>query len=146
MDYAFCQAAAYRTGKGKTLLPVCFIYDIGCQWGINFMERVRRAETLSFSEFRRWMVAVGKFHLGSHVKHCFCKFSLNFIKGVGQIDGEIMETLWAEFNKFGVMARSMSSAHWKEILNDHMRDWNWKKMVGMCLYSFVSFVFSFLII
>jgi hypothetical protein len=146
MDYAFCQAAAYRTGKGKTLLPVCFIYDIGCQWGINFMERVRRAETLSFSEFRRWMVAVGKFHLGSHVKRCFCKFSLNFIKGVGQIDGEIMETLWAEFNKFGVMARSMSSAHRKEILNDHMRDWNWKKMVGMCLYSFVSFVFSFLII
>ena len=51
--------------------------------------------------------------------------------GAGQIDGEIMETLWSLFNKFAIMARAMTKAHREEILNDHMRDVNWKKIVGM---------------
>jgi hypothetical protein len=69
-------------------------------------------------------VAVGKFHLGAHVKKCFWKYTLNFVVGAGQIDGEIMETLWSLFNKFAVMARAMSKAHRVEILNEHMRDVN----------------------
>jgi len=37
--------------------------------------------------------AVGKFHLAAHVPSCFAKFSLNFVQGAGQLDGEILETL-----------------------------------------------------
>jgi hypothetical protein len=77
------------------------------------------------------MVAVGKFHLGAHIRSCFPKYSLNFIPGSGQIDGEIMETLWSLFNKFAGMARAMTMAHRKDVLNDHMRDVNWKKLAGM---------------
>ena len=39
--------------------------------------------------------------------------------------------LWAEFNKVSTNARSMSKAHRSEVFNDHMRDLNWKKLVGM---------------
>ncbi|KAI6094401.1 hypothetical protein EDD16DRAFT_1447608, partial [Pisolithus croceorrhizus] len=42
--------------------------------------------------------AVGKFHLAAHKLSCFPRYSLNFIKGAGHLDGEILETLWAPFH------------------------------------------------
>jgi hypothetical protein len=75
--------------------------------------------------------AIGKFHLADHVDSCFSKWSLNFMKGAGHIDGEIMETLWSGMNKVSGAARSMSKAHRQETLDDYMRDANWKKMVGI---------------
>jgi hypothetical protein len=74
---------------------------------------------------------VGQFHIGAHVKDCFWKYSLNFIVRNGSVDGEIMETLWSLFNKAAVMARTMSISQRWEFLDAHMRDINWKKMVGM---------------
>ena len=47
------------------------------------------------------------------------------------MDGEILETLWAPFNKISPSARSMTSAHHQELYDDHMRDSNWKKLVGL---------------
>ena len=43
--------------------------------------------------------AIGKFHLSAHKLECFVHFSLMFMQGAGHIDGEILETLWAPFNK-----------------------------------------------
>jgi len=54
-----------------------------------------------------------------------------FMQGAGHIDGEILETLWAPFNKIPPTARSMSLAHRQEVYDDHMRDSNWKKLVGI---------------
>ena len=131
MDYVVCQCANYRTGTGQDRLDMLLIYDIVCQWAVYFRKRVRHSRMLNVSDFQQWLVAIGKFHLAVHVKSCYWVHTLNYMKGVGQIDGEIMETLWSIFNKFAKMARSMGTAHRKEILNDHMRDWNWKKLVGM---------------
>ncbi|KAI6115546.1 hypothetical protein EV401DRAFT_1889521 [Pisolithus croceorrhizus] len=72
-----------------------------------------------------------RFHLAVHKLSCFPRYSLNFIKGAGHLDGEILETLWAPFNKISPTARSMTQAHRKEVYDDHMRDSNWKKLVGM---------------
>jgi len=74
---------------------------------------------------------VGKFNLAAHMLRCFSRFSLNFVQGAGQLDGEILETLWSEFNKVSASAHSMSKAHRAELHDDHMRDFNWKKLVGM---------------
>jgi hypothetical protein len=131
MDYVVCQAANYRTGEGRHRLLMLLIYDIACQWIVYFKERVKHGKMLNVSDFQTWLVAIEKFHLAVHVKSCYWLYTLNYMKGVGLIDGEIMETLWAIFNKFALMARSMGNAHRKEILNDYMRDWNWKKLVGM---------------
>ena len=135
MDYVVCQAAAYRTGNKDRKLDLLVIYDIICQWAVYFMKRVNHGKMLSFSQFQALLRAIGKFHLAAHKEECYFAHSLNYMKGVGQIDGEIMETLWAAFNKFAGMARVMSVAHRKEILNDHMRDVNWKKMVGMGMFT-----------
>ncbi|KAI6040541.1 hypothetical protein EDC04DRAFT_2602333 [Pisolithus marmoratus] len=75
--------------------------------------------------------AVGKFHLAAHKLSCFPRYSLNFFKGAGHLDGEILETLWAPFNKISPTARSMTQAHRQEVYDDHMRDSKWKKLVGI---------------
>jgi hypothetical protein len=128
VDYSICNALNYRTeGLPDSLL----IYDIGCQWWINFLLRLRRSQTLSIPERMKLIVAVGSFHLGAHIPECFVLFSLHFVLGAGQLDGEILETLWAAFNKISPSARSMSKAHRREVYDDHMRDSNFKKLVGM---------------
>jgi hypothetical protein len=135
MDYSICQAAKYRTGDDIHQLNILLIYDIVCQWAKLFPKHVQLCPGLEVSEYQDWLVAIGKFHLAVHVKDCFWAHSLNFMKGVGQLDGEIMETLWAGFNAFGRMTRSMGNAQRKEILDDYMRDANLQKLVGMGKYS-----------
>ncbi|KAG1830726.1 hypothetical protein DFJ58DRAFT_671542 [Suillus subalutaceus] len=128
VDYSICSAISYHSHDIGTSL---IIYDIGCQWCINFSERVNNCSGLSLPKKRKVLTAVGKFHLSAHKLPCFARFSLNFIEGAGQVDGEILETLWAPFNKISPTARSMSQYHRQEILDDHMRDSNWKKLVGI---------------
>jgi len=56
---------------------------------------------------------------------------LNFVQGAGKLDGELLETLGSDFNKVSASVHSMSKAHRAELYDDHMRDSNWKKLVGM---------------
>ena len=74
---------------------------------------------------------MGKLHLGEHIPECFPKYSLNFVDGIGQIDGEALETLWQPINKVARITRAMSKAHHQEVLDDNMYDSNWKKWVGI---------------
>ncbi|KAI6110239.1 hypothetical protein EV401DRAFT_2059488 [Pisolithus croceorrhizus] len=86
------------------------IYDVGCQWSVNSRSRVKNSPSLLLPPALEIVPAVGKFHLAAHKLSCFPKYSLNFVKGAGHLDGEILETL-------------------QEVYNDHMRDSNWKKLV-----------------
>jgi hypothetical protein len=107
-------------------------YDVMCQYLVHFFERIRDAKDyLELDSEMKLFGAVGKFHLADHVDGCFSKWSLNFLKGAGHIDGEIMETLWSGMNKVSGAARSMTKANRQETLDDYMRDSNWKKTVGI---------------
>jgi Kyakuja-Dileera-Zisupton transposase len=128
IDYSVCNALQHRT-EGMTASLVC--YDIGCQWSINFLNRVKKSDHLSLPPGLDIISAVGKFHLGAHIPECFALYSLNFVDGAGQQDGEIIETLWSDTNRFSGSLRAMSKAHRHEVLDDIMRDSNWKKMVNM---------------
>ena len=129
MDYSTCNALNFNTnGLRESLL----IYDVMCQYMVHFDDRLRDVnQYLSLDPEMRVFGAIGKFHLADHVDSCFSKWSLNFMKGAGHIDGEIMETLWSGMNKVSGAARSMSKAHRQETLDDYMRDANWKKTVGI---------------
>ena len=107
------------------------IYDVACQWHKNFFARIEKSPALSWPGEMEIMPAIGKFHLSAHKPHCFSRFSLMFLKGAGHVDGEILETLWASFNKISPSARSMTLAHCQELYDDYMRDSNWKKLVGL---------------
>ena len=130
IDYSICNALNYNT---EGLPHGLVIYDIGCQWWINFLKRVQvNRHHLRIPDIMSIITAVGSFHLSAHIPDCFVLYSLHFILGSGQLDGEIVETLWAEFNKISSSARAMSGAHQREVYDDHMRDSNWKKLVGIC--------------
>ncbi|KAI6101034.1 hypothetical protein EV401DRAFT_1894234 [Pisolithus croceorrhizus] len=103
----------------------------GCQWSVNFWSRVKNSPSLLLPPALEIVPGVGKFHLAAHKLSCFPRYSLNFVKGAGHLDGEILETLWAPFNKISPTARSMTQAHRQEVYDDHMRDSNWKKLVGL---------------
>lgn len=74
---------------------------------------------------------IGLFHVHGHQVMCFARYSPNFITGAGQTDGEIIETLWAALNMIAGSTRTMTAAHRKEVIDDHMNDSNWKKLTRM---------------
>ena len=134
MDYAFCQALAQNTITPKSLL----IYDIMCSWSKHFLQRVSQSNTLSLREDLQLLYGIGNFHLGAHIQECFPQFSLNFIQGAGQMDGEILETLWSHLNKVAGSTSAMSQGQRQEILDNFMNDSNWKKLIKSgIIYIFI---------
>lgn len=128
MDYSICQALSYNS-NGLNEALIC--YDVACQWSIHFEERVQQSGHMELPDGLSCIPAVGKFHLAAHREDCFVLFSLNFVPGSGQLDGEVLETLWAPLNKVAGSVRAMTKAHRQEMLDQHILDSNWKKLVNM---------------
>jgi hypothetical protein len=143
MDYALCQALKNTmTGEEKRVI---FVYDINCQYMVNLMARIKRgAKHLWIRPGLLLVPGIGLFHVHGHQETCFPRFAPTFIPGAGQTDGEILETLWAVLNEVGRTTRTMTSAHRSEVLDAHMLDNNWKKMInmGISLGYFTSRLFS----
>jgi hypothetical protein len=138
IDYAVCKAL-----NGKSMVGInraLLVYDIFCQWWINFVARVNHSPYLSIPEGLELLGGIGDFHVKGHVIDCFARFTLQFIIGAGIIDGEILETLWAVLNETSRSAKGSTLAHRSEILDDHMNHSNWKKLIGMgMVHSVLSF-------
>lgn len=139
IDYAVCQSLHSMESNSRVIA----IYDVACQWSRNFRRRVKTSKYLDIPNGITIIPAVGKWHLGAHVVGCFPKFSLNFIQGVGQVDGEILETLWSVTNKVAGITRAMGKSHRSEVLDDNMYDSNWKKWLGIgkCVVSSYEYVY-----
>jgi hypothetical protein len=127
MDYSICQALKRFPRRVQALI----IYDICCQWSIHFRQRVSESEFLELSDSLDITGAVGKWHLAAHIPECFPKFSLNFIEGAGQVEGEILETLWSNMDEVAGLAQAMSISHHQETLDEYMNDSNWRKVIRM---------------
>jgi hypothetical protein len=125
MDYSICQALKRFPQHQRALI----IYDICCQWIIHFRERVSESEFLELWDSIEITGAVGKFHLAAHIPECFPKYTLNFIEGAGELDGEILETLWSPMDLVAGLTQGMSVAHRQEVLDDYMNDSNWRKII-----------------
>ncbi|KAG2346992.1 hypothetical protein BDR05DRAFT_877071, partial [Suillus weaverae] len=48
-------------------------------------------------------------HVHGHQDSCYVQYASNFIEGIGRINGEIIETLWAHLNLISPAARRMLS-------------------------------------
>src|SRR5229473_6218370 len=114
--------------------------DFGCS-DIFFDRQINIWKCISESKFLELLEgvditpAVGKWHLAAHVRECFTKFSLNFIEGSAEVDGEIIETLWSGLDLVAGLTQAMSVAHWQEVLDDYINDSNWKKLLRICTPS-----------
>ncbi|KDQ50182.1 hypothetical protein JAAARDRAFT_142322, partial [Jaapia argillacea MUCL 33604] len=55
----------------------------------------------------------------------------NYIVGAGQVNGEVIETLWARLNEISVSCQGMGNGHRTETLDIHMLNSNWEKLLGI---------------
>lgn len=135
MDYSLCNALAWNTKDpitGAIIMQAVIAYDVACQFFKKFRKRWEASTALM--QIYGWFIltlvwTIGKFHLGAHIDECYPKFSLNHKRGIGQVDGETMETLWAILNAISIMARSMTLAHRQEVEDLAIRNIAWKGMV-----------------
>ena len=127
MDYSFTQAL--RTCE--QCLRACLFYDINCNYWIHFIERCAQNQFLHVPEAMEFYRGIGLFHVHGHQNECFPRFAPSFILGAGQIEGEIIETLWVPLNEISASTRNMSKAHRQEFLDLHMNHSNWRKLNGI---------------
>ena len=129
IDYALCEAmkAMGMDEGGKVMV----IYDVMCQYHIHLWERIKQNPFLSFPQKVELLMAIGLFHVHGHQDSCLFRFATSFIPGAGMVDGEILESLWAQLNDISRSTRTSTLAHRTEVLDDHMNYSNWNKMVNI---------------
>ncbi|KAH8999650.1 hypothetical protein EDB86DRAFT_3075718 [Lactarius hatsudake] len=126
MDYSICKALSYNMED----IPVALVmYDIMCQYRVHFQERVKNSPKLSLPSSLQLRMGIGLFHIHGHQDSCLPRYSPSYIQGAKQVDGEIIETLWAPLNNISRSLRGMSLDHRQEVLDAHINHSNWKKLV-----------------
>ncbi|KAH9008575.1 hypothetical protein EDB84DRAFT_1281054 [Lactarius hengduanensis] len=126
MDYSICKALSYNMED----IPVALVmYDIMCQYRVHFQERVENSPELSLPSSLQLRMGIGLFHIHGHQDSCLPRYSPSYIQGAKQVDGEIIETLWAPLNNISRSLRGMSLDHRQEVLDAHINHSNWKKLV-----------------
>ena len=129
IDYAFCRALKNTGAEGA---PCCIVvYDVNCQYFKNFQKWVQESPFLEVHPGLIIIPGIGLSHVHRHQLVCLARFLLTFIVGAGQSDGEILETLSSTLNHVGRISWTMTLAHQTEVLDAHMGDNNWKKLVNM---------------
>src|ERR1700733_795142 len=132
MDYSICKALTYNMED----IPIALVmYDIMCQYCVNFKDRVTKSPGLWLPSSLELRTGIGLFHIHGHQDSCLPRYSPSFISGAKQVDGEIIETLWAPLNNISRSLRGMSLAHRQEVLDAHMNHSNWKKLVRIGMFS-----------
>ena len=113
------------------LNDIMIIYDVMCQYHVNLWDRIANNPNLSISEKANLIMGIGLFHVHGHQDECLFRLATSFIPGAGMVDGEILESLWAQLNDISRSTRTATLAHRAEVLDDHMNDSNWNKMVNI---------------
>ncbi|KAI0730475.1 hypothetical protein C8Q76DRAFT_613044 [Earliella scabrosa] len=134
VDYCMCSGLRPWLGLKRH----CSGYDINCQYRKKFRERILKLQRdfphLSSIQLSRmpWTIpAIGKFHAPAHTVTCRCKYSYNYLPGVGMTDGEAAERIWAVLNNLAARTKEMSSGHRHDVINDFHSDMNVRRVHGL---------------
>jgi hypothetical protein len=115
------------------------IYDIGCHYGVHFLNRMSARFPWLRKIVSRMKFLVGKMHLLGHLEICQYLFSLNYTIGSGRVEGEAAERGFAASNLNAGSTREMNAGHRHDVLNDHHSYHNLRKLTSMSASSiFVS--------
>jgi len=105
------------------------MYDIMCQYKVHLKEHMEKSKEISIPSSLKLQTSIGLFHIHGHQDTCLPRYSPSYIPGAKQVDGEIIEALWAPLNEISWSLQGMSLSHRQEVLDAHMNHSNWKKMV-----------------
>jgi hypothetical protein len=132
MDYSLSHGI--KNSNVGDINSIVVYYDVACQYCINVLKRVEKSGgQLPLPVLKQIIWGIGAFHLSGHIPRCYPRHSAHFIPGAGVVDGEILETLWSVLNKVSPSAQTASLAARTELLDDHMLDSNWKKLLNIGL-------------
>ena len=128
--------ASFDLGTGQQIFPGQngVPRSLADQYYKNFASRVERNPLLDFSADLRLEKGIGLFHVHRHQDECLFRFAISFIKGTGNQGGEVLESLWSPLNRISPSLRTATLAHRTEVLDDHLNDSNWKKLVAIGVY------------
>ena len=114
-------------------LKILFSYDIACQYCKKFSPRM-----LCLPSFLRFTVnpslfifAIPKLHIHGHRPACQAQYSLKYLFGSGQTDGEGIECTWAMMGPVATSTKEMGPGHRHDTLDDHWGYWNWLKLIRL---------------
>ncbi len=141
MDYILAS-----TLIGATLSHLLIVYDIGCQWSRNLQAQFSDLPSDIDLDLNvvKITVAIPKGHIKAHGKSCQSKFSLDFLPGSAQTDGEGVECDWAHMNALTASTWEMGPGNQHETLNDHWGSWNWQKILKLGTFSMLYTLFYIL--
>ncbi|KAJ6488289.1 hypothetical protein C8R47DRAFT_1216093 [Mycena vitilis] len=129
MDWIFAALKRWIDARLFTVVS----YDIVCQWWKSLVERLAKLPTLvrlhvvlALTRF-----VIPKMHIHSHTLACQLLYSLNFLLGVGQTDGEGIERPWANIGGVATSTREMGPGSRRDTLDCHWAFWNWCKLITL---------------
>ena len=128
MDYSIFKALNFNMDGIEAAL-IC--YNVICQWSVHMKDRVTGSRYLKIPDGLELRLGISLFHIHGHQDTCLARYSPSFIEGGRQIDGETIEMLWAPLNEISRSTRGMSTLHHREVIDDHMNDSNWKKLIDL---------------
>jgi hypothetical protein len=94
-------------------------------------ERVTGSRHLRIPDGLELRLGIGLFHIHEYQDSYLARYSPSFIEGGRQIDGETIEMLWAPLNEISCSTRGMLTSHCQEVIDDHMNNSNWKKLINL---------------
>ncbi|KAF8989802.1 hypothetical protein BDZ89DRAFT_974614 [Hymenopellis radicata] len=106
--------------KANRDLHVVISYDIACQWGVNFPERLAALpDQWRFDlEPDHMTLCIPKFHLWAHKIKCHALYSFNYLTGAGQTHSETVEGNWSQSNRAAAQTKRMGPGARHDTLDD----------------------------
>ncbi|KAF8193985.1 hypothetical protein K438DRAFT_1969276 [Mycena galopus ATCC 62051] len=129
MDWIFLSILSHLHPRLRKIIS----YDIACQWWKNLKSRVKTMPpriclkiVLALMRF-----VVPKMHIKGHDHNCQTEYSLDYVPGSAQTDGEGIECPWAHIGGVGSSTKEMGPGSREDTLNGHWGSWNWQKLLGL---------------
>ena len=126
MDFTLFRATHY--GHMSLLPRLTLYYDIICQYGVHLVDRLR-IKRIPLPNYTTFLRGIGIWHVHGHVRRCYHRHCALFVPGAGIVDGEIVETIWAELNRVARNTQHMTLPNRSEALDAHMNDINLSKIL-----------------
>ncbi|KAJ7236450.1 hypothetical protein B0H12DRAFT_1026895, partial [Mycena haematopus] len=129
MDWIFASIIHRKDRRLRKVIS----YDIVCQWWKNLLKRLLELPGMMRLEIvlKLFRFVIPKMHIHSHTLACQLAFSLNWLLGAGQTDGEGIERPWANIGGVATSTREMGPGSRRDTLDDHWAFWNWCKLVSI---------------
>jgi hypothetical protein len=101
-------------------------YNITCQWFVNLFHQIDEhwPATLRIPASTKLIPVIPKLHTPMHGCKNHQQFLLNFIPGVGKLDTETPEHVWAGHNGLGNATKTQGLGDCHDVLDNHFGFWN----------------------